>query len=118
VKIREVYNLYEGIKELIDKELPISTAYKIQKNFTKLEDEVKQAEVIRKKIIDKYKEGKEDENGNVDIKEDCVEYFNKEIEELFTQEVELELKKINVEELEGIKIKPLTLSRLDLIIVE
>jgi len=116
LKVREVYNLYEGIKELIDKELSITTAFKIQKNFTKLEDEVKQAEVIRKKIIDKYKEGEFE--GNAKIKDDCIDKFNEEIEELFNQDVELDLKEINISELENIKIKPITLSRLDLIIIE
>ena len=113
--VLEVLKLNDGLNDLSDKELPVSVAFKLQSIQSKLSTECENASKVRSKLIDKYKE--EDlEDGKVKIKESEVETFNKEINELHNQEVNIKLDKIKVDDLESIKVKPSTLGKLEKII--
>lgn len=114
--VKEVYNLSEGLNELLDKDLATSTAFTIQRNFTKVGDEVKSSNEVRKKIIEKYKD-KENEDGTIQLKKDKLVDYRKEYDELMAQEVEVDLKTINLSDL-GETIKPRTLGLLEPIIKE
>ena len=120
MKIKEIYELNEGLKAIVDKELPIKMAFLIQKNMSMMEDEIKNAEVIRQKIIKKYEDEEATKNlkeqGVVQLQKDKLEDFNKEINELMGQEIDVELKKISIDDLDGITIKPVDLNRLRYII--
>jgi len=122
VKIEEIYELNEGLKAIADKELPIKVTFLIQKNMSAVEDEIKNAEVIRQKIIKKYTDEEATKNlkeqGVVQLQKDKLEDFNKEINELMGQEIDVELKKISIDDLDGITMKPVNLNRLRYIIEE
>src|SRR5690625_3687104 len=60
--IQNVFDLEDGLRSLVDKELPIPVAFKIQKNHAKVVDELKIANELRKKLINKYKESETDED--------------------------------------------------------
>lgn len=102
--VKDVYDLQEGLHQLNEKELPISVALKVQRNAMKVDSEYKIANDLRRKIIEKYKD-KQLENGNVQIKKEKLDDFNKEIDELMQQEVKLDLEKVDPSEL-GETIKP------------
>ena len=120
MKIKEIYELNEGLKAIVDKELPIKMAFLIQKNMSMMEDEIKNAEVIRQKIIKKYEDEEATKNlkeqGKIQLKKDKLEDFNKEFNELMEQEVDIKLKKIKIDDLDGITMKPVDLNRLRYII--
>ena len=122
MKIEEIYELNEGLKAIADKELPIKVTFLIQKNMSAVEDEIKNAEVIRQKIIKKYTDEEATKNlkeqGVVQLQKDKLEDFNKEINELMGQEIDVELKKISIDDLDGITMKPVNLNRLRYIIEE
>lgn len=117
MKIQDIYNLAEGLSDLSNKELPISIALKVQRSHTKVVDEVKNADVLRKKLIEKYKESDNDD-GTVKIKTNKIEVFQKELDELMEQEVDIKLDDIDVSQLEDISIKPRTLSLISTILKE
>lgn len=114
--VQDIYNLNEGLIVVNEKDLPIKVALKLQRNSLKVNEEYNVASGIRRKIIDKYKDKKLD-NGNVKIKKDKIEVYNKEIKELMEQDVKVELEKINPSDL-GETIKPRTLILIDKILKE
>lgn len=114
--VQDIYNLNEGLIVVNEKDLPIKAALKLQRNSLKVNEEYNVASGIRRKIIDKYKDKKLD-NGNVKIKKDKIEVYNKEIKELMEQDVKVELEKINPSDL-GETIKPRTLILIDKILKE
>src|SRR5690625_1879780 len=113
--VEDIYNLAEGIAELSQKELPTKTAFRISRNHRKLIEEVKTADELRQKIVDKYKE-KDTEEG-AKIKKGQRKAFKEEFDELMKQEVDIKLSTIKLFEI-GDTVKPRTLSMLDKIIKE
>ena len=122
MKIKEIYELNEGLKTISNKELPVKIAFLIQQNISIVDIEIKNAEVIKQKIIKKYTDEeatkKLKEQYKVKLQEDKLEDFNKELNEFMCQETNLELKKISIDDLDGITIKPIELNRLKYIIEE
>lgn len=110
--VEELYNLAEGISELSNKELDTKTAFKIARNHRKIADEIKTADELRQKIVEKYK--KEDEDS---IKKEYRQSFKKEFDELMEQEVEIKLAMIGLHEV-GKTATGKMLANLDVIIKE
>ena len=88
--------------------LPAVTAYKIARIFMTLENEIKYFQDTRKTMIEKYCQRlddggmKVDENGNILIKEECIDTFNKESEDLLSATLTLNVPLLKLEELESL----------------
>lgn len=119
ITVQDVFNLVEGLNEINEKELPVSLAFKLQRNSLKINDEAKTAQEFEQKIIDKYKHKTTDE-GQAFIKNEKLEAFNKEKDELMSQEIDVGLQQIEISDLniDGLMIKPRVLMLLDKIIKE
>lgn len=111
--VQNLYNLTEGLNSLLDKELETSTALVVQRNFTKISEEAKTSEAVRRRIVEKYKDYINDNDQFTD--DGKREEFKEEIGELMSQEVDVDIKKLKVSDL-GETIKPRTLAQLSLII--
>lgn len=119
LKVNDLYDLSLGLDDLADKELGISTALKVQRNQKNVSEELIPTNKIREKIIDKYKDDKvRVANGGVKIKDHKWDIYNKEINELMDQDVELKLEKINIKDLGDISIKPRALTFLSSMLIE
>ncbi|MDD3841072.1 MAG: hypothetical protein PHP06_11025 [Clostridia bacterium] len=122
LRIKNLYQLNEGIKSIADKELPIRVAFLVQKNISVVEAEIKNAEAIRQKIIQKYTDVEATKKlkgqGKIQLQKDKLEEYSKEVNELMEQEVEVELKQININDLDGITVKPIVLDQIKSIITE
>lgn len=117
IKVGDLYNLSLGLNDLSSKELPIALAFKIQRAQKVVSEELIASDKVRQKLIEKYKE-KELDNGDVQIKKDKLAEFNAKINELMEQEIELNIDKININDLEKAvkKVKPQTLMQLETIL--
>ena len=117
IKVADLYNLSLGLNELSKKELPIALAFKIQRAQKKVSEELIASDKVRQSLIEKYKE-KELDNGSVQIKKDKLDEFNEKINELMAQEIDLDIEKINIDDLEKSveKVKPQTLMQLETIL--
>ncbi|MDD7793702.1 hypothetical protein [Clostridium sp. 'White wine YQ'] len=95
------------LKEIAQKQLPIKVSYALAKNIAKIDSELKIYNKEREKLIDKYAEKDEKgniisyENGNIKIKYDCIEDFNKDNKELLEIENEIEIHQFNFSLLDG-----------------
>lgn len=117
IKVADLYNLSLGLNELSKKELPIALAFKIQRAQKKVSEELIASDKVRQSLIEKYKE-KVLDNGDVQIKKDKLNEFNEKINELMAQEIDLDIEKINIDDLEKSveKVKPQTLMQLETIL--
>lgn len=113
--IQEVYNISQGLNMLLDKELPTSVALSIQRNFKKIGEEADAANAVRNNLTERYK-AYTDKDGYFNDDKKKAEY-NKELNELYDQTVEIELNPIKLSGL-GEYITPRTLGLIEKIIEE
>jgi len=124
MKIKEIYTLHEGLMTLADKELPAKVSYRVQKNLSKLESEIKTIQKTTEKLNEKFVDmEKAKDNESQLIKDNLkdgvtIEDYQKELDELMVQDVEIELRKIHIDDLSDIMIKPVVLSQIEQIIEE
>ncbi len=115
--VEEVYNISQGLSALLDKELPTSVAFSIQRNFKKVGEEVDAANKVKNKLADKYKDHIDDNGYFKKGKKKEKEEYNKELKELYDETVEIELNPIKLSDL-GEYIKPRTVGLIEKIIEE
>ena len=94
-----------ALGSLNEAQLPIKVAYAISKNINKIDCELKAYNSEKAKLIEKYAEKDEegkvkaDEYGNINIKVDCIEDWNRDIKELLSIENEINIHMIQVDDL-------------------
>ncbi len=121
---RELIESLPGLRNLSQKQLPIKFSYAIAKNSKAIEKELSIYEGERQKLVKKYaeldKEGnpKVDKQGNYVIKKKSVLDWQIYVKELLDIEVDLNIHKVNLNALEGLKISPLELVAIDFMIEE
>lgn len=121
-----IVNTINALVKLNNTQLPIKVAYAISKNVNKIESELKVYNTERNKLANKYgekdKEGKlkVDENGNVPLKEEYIEDYNRDIKELLSIENEIDIHMIKLDDLlnSNYDISPAELSAIDFMIEE
>lgn len=118
----QMINSISSLRALSQKQLPIEVSYKIAKNIRNIEQDLAIYEQERKKLIDKYVEKdlegnpKLDDNNNYIIKDKLN--WNKDVLELLSFETDVEIEKIDIKELDGLKISPSELIAIDYMIEE
>lgn len=124
MKIKELYTLNDGLMVLADKELSAKVSYNVQKNLSKLDSELKTVRKTIDKLNEKYvdmEKAKDNESKLIkdNLKEGVtLEDYQKELDELMDQEVDIDFRKIHIDDLGDIKIKPLVLNQIEQIIIE
>lgn len=114
LKLNEIKNLKDPLKELVDKEIPVKTAYKFLKLVKAVEQEVIDIEQMRIKMVKNYGEIKED--GKIIVTEENQKKFLKEYEDFMKTEVDLDIPDICIDDLGDINISVNSLSNLEVIL--
>ena len=117
----EILDIISSLNVLATKELKLSSAYVVAKNIKALSVIEELINNKRKSIINMYAE--KDENGNIVSNENGIRItdmnrFNDEINTLLSEELEIELTKIKMSDIENITISPADVYRLMDIIEE
>ena len=114
--VEKLYAIVEGLNTLMDKELPISAAFSVQRNMKVLSNELEASDKLRDKIVQKYaSEIKED--GTATIPNENMESFQKEYDELMKHEIGIDIEPILKTQL-GDSIKPKTIAQLSDILAD
>ncbi len=122
-KLAELKPFSEGLTEILEIELPIKPSYWLGKLLRQVESELKAFEDARVKLIVKHSTEKDDK-GNPKVDETTNRYmvdeeaFGKEFMELCEEEVDIEFKPIKLEALGDVKLKPITMAKLERILEE
>jgi seryl-tRNA synthetase len=102
VKLLTIIESQKAIEQLLDKHLPVKTAYRLQKALRKVIAEINEFNQARQRLMEQMS-GDPDENGNISVKEELIPEYKEKIQELIDQDVELEgVFKISINELEGL----------------
>ena len=84
-----------------DLQMPVAVIFSIEKNKQTLMTIAQDIEKYRMDIIKKYGE---EVNGNYNVPQDKIEIANKELQDLFSIEQEVNIYKFNIEDLGDIKL--------------
>ncbi|MGG2466852.1 hypothetical protein ACOV1W_03895 [Paraclostridium bifermentans] len=110
------------LMDISRKELPIKVSYALAKNISKIEKELEIYNSERQKLLDKYcvkdenGENKVDENNQLKIQEEHLKDWNQDIKELQNIELEIDIHKFKLEELNGYNMTPSELIAIDYMI--
>ena len=86
-----------------DLQMPVAVIFSIEKNKQTLMAVAQDVEKYRMDIIKKYGE---EVDGNYNVPQDKIEIANKELQDLFSIEQEVNIYKFNIEDLGDIKLTP------------
>ncbi|MEN8079095.1 hypothetical protein ABFP60_19220 [Clostridioides difficile] len=119
-----IVNTINVLGDLNNAKLPVKVAYAITKNINKINSELKAYNEEKAKLIDKYAEKDEegklkaDEFGNVTLKEEHREDWDKDIKELLSIENEVDIHMIQLDDLlnSNYNISPAELAAIDFMI--
>lgn len=103
LQINDLYNLQEGLSNLINEKLPVATAFKVQKNYKLVMTELESVDEVRKKIVEEHQK---DKSKGQD-----------EFVKLMKQETDVDLKHITLSDF-NIDVTPKTLALIEIIIEE
>lgn len=95
LEMREIVSMIDSIDELMKFELPVAQSYKVIKNINKMREEHAAYEAQRHNLVRKHGERLEGENV-VRVKMDNMEAFGKELEEMLSKTLELDIEPISV----------------------
>lgn len=107
MKLYQLIESKDSLKKLNTAEgLPFKTALSIAKDIKEIDEVLQVYENKRRELINKY--GKKDENGELIIKNDNIELtdrtaFISEFNALTMENVDIEVKKIAIDDLENVK---------------
>jgi len=105
-----------GLDALAQKDLPVTTAWKIARMLGPLVPEAQAFDTAQKKLFEKYGE---EEKGQRKIKLEHMTIFQAEMEKLIGQEVELkDGQKLTLAELGDVKVQAADLARVEMFIEE
>jgi hypothetical protein len=100
------------LRNIAQKQLPVKISYAIAKNISKVDSELKIYNKERQKLVDKYAEKdkngqpKINKNNQYNIKKECMEDWNRDVQELLSISVELDVFTFSVDLLDGFNISP------------
>ncbi len=121
---KKILNDAMTIGAISNKELPVKVSYALAKNISKLEKELQIYNQERDKLIEKYSVKDDDnktvidENNQIKIQDKYLEDWNKDIKELQEIEVEIDIHKFKLEELNGYNMTPAELMAIEYMIEE
>jgi hypothetical protein len=124
LKLSALFDSIQPLGELVGMELPASGALLLSRTAKKVQTEIDTANETRKKLVDKYTQKNEDGNVQHPVDKDGKPIedqvvitdpalFNKELTELFSTEIDLDVSAIDIKNLGDVHVKPATLIALD-----
>jgi len=103
IRVAEILNMKEALQRLVQKEIPISTSFKLVKFTKQVNDKLIDIENSRIQLVTKFGT-KNEETGEIHVDKDKTNDFMKEINNLFQEEVDIEFDQIRIEDFGNISI--------------
>lgn len=106
---KELFGAYRALSNALQAKLSARVGFPISSNLKKVEDAAKEVEEYRQKILKEYagEDFKKDENNQVIFPTgEAKENAEREINELFEQESEVELRTVSEEDFGEVDIEP------------
>ena len=94
-KMYQIKNMKEPLTKLIEKEIPVNTAFRLNKLIKVFDEYLTQIEEYRVKLINQYGVKNEEKN-QLEVPGKKMKDFSKEMNDLLNEEVEVEFSPINI----------------------
>ena len=118
--LRTIVESQPGLQELISVKFPVKTSYRVKKLVDLFNKELKVFTEVRQELFEKYGEMVKDENrintGEMRIKDEYLDKYTREINELLDTEIEVNFTSLKISELGDVSITPMSLVLLDWLI--
>lgn len=112
-KMYEIKQMKDPLTKLIEKEIPVNTAFRLNKLIKAIDEFLTEIEEYRVKLINQY--GVKNEEANqIEVPPKKMKDFSKEMNDLLNEEVEIDFQPINI----NMFGEDLRLSTKDLMILE
>lgn len=102
--IKDILEATPIFKKVTAFSLPAKVSYNIMRNMKKIEHEIKPFEESRLQLVRKY--GKEGEDGKTTVLEENLEAFYKDVASLLDEEIDVDIRSVKIDQLEGVKLTP------------
>ncbi len=112
--LAQVRDMSKSIGVLLNAKLPIATSYRVLKMAKRLNDELKTAEKVRSRLVDKYGEAQPD--GSTTVPAAKLASFRAEYDELIAETTTIEVIPLKLSELEGAGLALIDLINLEFLI--
>ena len=110
LKLQEMVNSVALINNLMNQSLKAKTAYKIARIAREIEKEYKLFDEARMNLVNEYGKREDgqliEQDGNYLIDQDKIEGYNHAAEELLNTIIELNLEKLDINELDNVELTP------------
>lgn len=106
IKLKEIINQADNIGKLSEMKLPIKASYRINRIISKILPDIKQYNEKRLEVIKELGIADEKNPEVYNVPKEKLPEFTKQIEELLSIEVEIDLEPISIIELGEINIEP------------
>lgn len=119
VQINDLLNSTEALQKLSKTDLKAKLAWQVARLLKAADKEIQEFNETRLKLIQKYGEKDEsgelitDEKGNCKILPDSLDSFSTELNELVNSEIELNVNKIAIDDLDSISFTPADMNSLE-----
>ena len=122
--VQQMVDSVNALKEINEKKMPARTAYQFARIIREVENELKNFQEARNKLIERFgkkdESGKliEDEKGNIEIFPEKQEQFKKEADELMASKIHVNCEQIMLEDILANEFSPAEIGELLLFIKE
>ena len=122
--VQQMVDSVNARKEINEKKMPARTAYQFARIIREVENELKNFQEARNKLIERFgkkdESGKliEDEKGNIEIFPEKQEQFKKEADELMASKIHVNCEQIMLEDILANEFSPAEIGELLLFIKE
>jgi|TARA_R110000851_G_scaffold230898_1_gene383671 hypothetical protein len=99
MKTIEIVNAQPILEKMVAFDLPLASAVKLAKNVTEINEVFKLFSEKRMALFTKYGAPDEDNEGSIVVLEENKEEFQSKFNELLSSEIEIDIKKLNIEDL-------------------
>ena len=119
VQINDLLNSTEALQKLSKTDLKAKLAWQVARLLKAADKEIQEFNETRLKLIQKYGEKDEngelitDDKGNCKILPDSLDSFSTELNELVNSEIELNVNKIAIDDLDSISFTPADMNSLE-----
>lgn len=111
LSVGDVVSSAQVLQVVANTKMPVKTSYRINKILRKVSREIDIYEEERKKIFEEF--GEEEQQGMLRIPEKNMEEATTLLDELLSEEVEIELPEVTIDHLSSIELTPLEFQALE-----
>jgi hypothetical protein len=115
VTLKDIVQNVDSLRKLLNKELPVKTAYRLGRLSKAIQSELDQFNLTRNNLIKKYGKEKAGQHQIDPDDKEAFEKFNNEIESLLSVEIKIDAyEPIAIDELGDIKLSAIDMSNLSI----